>query len=528
MEQRDFIAPVAEMCLKKGGEIPLHDKRWRMNNLYRIKNEDGFTVRFQFNWAQGCLYDNIWYNNVVLKARQLGASTFIDLWILDECIFHPGLEAVIIADTKPHAEGLFRRKILFPFQNLPAVLGAKIEPEEGTKGSAGQLKLNNGSVISVGVSARSGTVQLLHISEFGKIAAKRPDVAQEIVTGSLQAAKSHKSIKWMESTAEGHGGYFYDYCEQARQTAQAIRSGTLDKLGPMDWKFFFFGWWQEPTYRLDGSPLQLNDEDAKYFSGTEMRVKAEMDTELTLDDEQKRWYLAKRRELKHDMKREFPATPDEAFEQSIEGAYFGELITRARKEGRVCDVPVSDGALVDTWWDLGMDDVTAIWFTQTIGREVHCIDYYEASGEGLPHFRDILTAKKYRYGRHVGPHDMAVRELGTGKSRLETAEGLGIRFEVVPRVGDKMDAIEAARTFLSLCWFDKTRCEKGLEHLSRYRKEWDDKRGTWKSSPLHDEHSNGADAFQTLAVGHRFGGTGFFGSDDSARAVVVSRKWGGA
>lgn len=508
----------------------LRDKWWRLNHLYKITNEDGETVQFRCNWAQVKLFREMWYKNVILKARQLGFSTLIDLWILDECLFHPGLEAGIVADTRGHAEEIFRRKIKFPYENLPVSIGGHIMPEEGTKGSAGQLRLNHGSVLSVGTSMRSGTVQLLHISEFGKLAARFPDKAEEVVTGSLQAAKSKKAVVWIESTAEGHGGYFFEYCDTARNISKEIAAGTYE-LTLMDYKFFFFAWWMEPTYMLHGPALQLSEADHEYFRvKLPAAVKDELGMDLELTDDQIRWYLAKRRELKDKIRREFPGTPDEAFEQSVEGAYFGKQMAQLRAEGHITQVPYKPGKAVDTWWDIGVNDRTCIWFTQDVGREVHIIDYYESEGEGLEHYKGVLEGKSdYRYCRHVGPHDLAAREFGTGKSRVETALALGIRFELVPRVGEKADAIEAARNILPICYFDKVRCEKGLEHLDKYRKKWDDHNAVFLSHPVHDKHSNGADAFQSFAMGHNFAGGFYQRAGRGARPVVVARKkWGGA
>jgi hypothetical protein len=459
-------------------------------------------------------------------------TTFIDVFILDECLFNAGIEAAIIADTRGHAEDIFRRKIDTPFQNLPEQLGQIIEPEEGTKGSTWQLRLNNGSVISVSTSMRSGTVQLLHISEFGKIAAKYPDKADEIVTGSLQAAKSQKALIFIESTAEGHSGHFYDYCQTAIKTAKEIQAGTYE-LNIMDYKFHFYAWWEEPSYVLD-IPLRMSDEDNKYFDDLEVKVQEEMGVTVRLTNAQKAWYLSKRKTMRRDdlMKREFPGVPSEAFDVSIEGAYFSSQMIIVRKDGRICNVPAKPGILVNTWWDLGMDDTTCILFTQDVGREIHHIDYHEESGEGLPHYYDVMKAKGYRYGKHFAPHDISVRELGTGKSRIEQARSIGLAFRIVPKVGDKMDSIEAARSIFKLCWFDRIKCEKLIEHLDSYRKEWDDKRSCYRSSPLHDKHSNGADGFQTFAMGHNFG-FGGFGSgegynDAGPRKVVTSKKWGGA
>lgn len=197
-----------------------------------------------------------------------------------------------------------------------------------------------------------------------------------------------------------------------------------------------------------------------------------------------------------------------SWQAALKGAYFAKELEAAREVGRIGKVPHQPSASVSTWWDLGMDDSTAIWFTQDIGREIHAIDYYEANGEGLAHYRDVLeklkTERGYRYATHYGPHDLAVRELGSGKSRVETARDLGLKFDVVPRVEHKSDAIQAARSLLGHLWIDETRCARGLVCLDSYRKEWDDKLQVFRDKPLHDWSSHAADALMTLARGHRF------------------------
>lgn len=191
-----------------------------------------------------------------------------------------------------------------------------------------------------------------------------------------------------------------------------------------------------------------------------------------------------------------------SFAASVIGSYFGREMKAAEDDGRITRVPHQPEIAVDTWWDLGIDDATAIWFTQSVGREIHCIDYYEQSGEGLPHYAKVLQDRGYVYGKHNAPHDIRVRELGSGRSRLEIAEGLGIRFGIVPDVG-LADGIGAARSFIARCWFDRVKTERGRMALTSYRKVWDEKRRVFQSQPLHDWASNGADGFRYLAVGHK-------------------------
>lgn len=191
-----------------------------------------------------------------------------------------------------------------------------------------------------------------------------------------------------------------------------------------------------------------------------------------------------------------------SFEGVAFGAYFGKQMQQAEKDGRIGKVPFETGVGVETWWDLGIGDSTAIWFTQSVGREIRVIDYYEASGEGFPHYAKKLQEKPYVYSVHHAPHDIEVRELGNGRSRKETAASLGIAFQVVPNLPID-DGIEAARTLLGRCWFDREKCERGLNALASYHKAYDDKLKDWKSYPQHDWSSHAADAFRYLSVGHK-------------------------
>lgn len=194
-----------------------------------------------------------------------------------------------------------------------------------------------------------------------------------------------------------------------------------------------------------------------------------------------------------------------SFKTPIEGAYYGAQINKAYKEKRVVDTIAVDPMLpVHTAWDLGMDDATTIWFIQLFKSEIRVVHYYENSGEGLPHYARYLhlwsNQKDVTYGKHYAPHDIKVRELGTGKSRLETARGLGLKFTQVKKLAI-IDGIEAVRNILNRCWFAKDGCYAGLEALKGYHKEFDSSRGVFRKTPVHDKNSHGADAFRTLAVG---------------------------
>jgi len=473
----------------------LSDQIWRLNNLYYIVNEIGQKVVFKLNKAQQQLFEQMHTQNLILKARQLGFTTFIDIFFLDCCLFGRNVEAGIIAHNREDASKIFRRKIQFPYENLNPAIKEHIPT---TTQSKSEMEFSNGSVISVGTSMRSGTLNYLHISEFGKICAKFPEKAREIVSGSLETIHTETGAAklFIESTAEGNSGYFFDYCQEAQALEQAGKP-----LTNMDFKFHFFPWWQDSRNSLS-DPVPVPQPLLKYFE------KIETEIGQTLTDQQRWWYVKKHNRLGDDLKREHPATPKEAFEQSIQGAYFPRQFVKARQDGRICRVPYMEGAAVDTWWDLGMNDVMAIWFTQTVGREIHLVDYYENSGEQFVFYAEKLREKQQQngmvtYGSHNAPHDIGVRELGgTGVDRWESALKVGIRFNRIPRIKAKIDSINAARNLFPLCWFDEERCSLGIKRLENYRKKWNEHARCYENTPLHDDNSNGADAFQTLAMGH--------------------------
>ena len=422
----------------------------------------------------------------------MGFTTFIQILILDTSIFHENIRAGVIAHHKDDAKVILRDKIKYPYKHLPEAIRAAVPMSSD---SSDEVTFGNNSSIRVSTSMRSGTLQMLHVSEYGKIASQYPEKAREIKTGAFPAVSVENMI-FVESTAEGAYGEFYDICKEAEDLQL---QGA--ELTPLDFRFHFRAWWEEKGYKLDDQNVVISVRFQRYFK--KLRDKYGIE----LSREQKSWYIKNEKTFGEDMKREYPSYPEEAFEASIEGAYFANEMRQAREDQRITSVPHVPGIPVNTWWDLGMNDENCIWFTQDIGREIHVIDYYANSGEGLMHYRDELDKrgkeKGYKYGEHIAPHDIKVRELGTGMSRWDTAAKMGLIFRIVDRPQSKMDSIQCARNVIPLCWFDEENCDEGIKALDNYKKEWDDKRGRWKDRPLHDANSNPADAFQTMASGRQ-------------------------
>ena len=188
-----------------------------------------------------------------------------------------------------------------------------------------------------------------------------------------------------------------------------------------------------------------------------------------------------------------------SFESSAIGSIYSQSLSKADNEGRITKVPYDSTIKVDTYWDLGMRDKTAIWFVQQKGSAIHLIDYFEDSGESLEYYASILDERGYVYDTHYLPHDANVREIGTGKSRLEIAQSLGLVTSIVPKMSIE-DGINATRMTLGRCWFDYEKTKDGLDALRQYRWAVTDK-GETKNRPLHDWTSHAADSFRYVCTG---------------------------
>lgn len=215
-----------------------------------------------------------------------------------------------------------------------------------------------------------------------------------------------------------------------------------------------------------------------------------------------------------------------SWEAAVKGAIFAREMEQARASGRITSVPYDPALPVETTWDLGVGDAMAVWFTQsTRGGEIRCIDYLEGQGEGFPYYIKRLAEKGYVYGKHWAPHDITVREMGSGRSRLEVANSQGLHFEVVPRfhteIGNEVEeGIHAVRMLFPRCWFDEVKCKDGLEALQHYRRDYNERLSEFKATPVHDWASHCADAFRYLATWHQIPVEA-----KKRRAAAMPREW---
>lgn len=463
------------------------EPRWRLSNLYTVINKDGQPVPFRPNDAQLQFLDQLHSRNIILKARQLGFTTLCCLVYLDACLFNPNTRAAVIAHKLQDAQAFFKDKVKYPYDQLPDELKARCP---ATQDSAESFAFTNNSSIRVSASVRSGTFQYLHISEFGKMCAQFPEKAREVVTGSLNTVPKNGFVV-IESTAEGQDGAFYRMTQEARRMREAGAP-----LTDLDYKFHFFPWWQDRAYSLPGAFVTIDEESARYFD--ELAANG-----ISTTPEQQAWYVKTESTQEGDMKREYPSTPDEAFEQALEGAYFSLQIAVANRQRRIGGFPFDPRYKVNTFWDLGRNDNTVIWLHQFIGGYHRFIGYYENSGEFIGHYvkwlRDWAEERQATFGDHYLPHDGDRQSLWLESGTLSVMDNLKFSPNIVKRPENKLEAITAGRSIFTRCQFDQAGCSVGLKRLRAYRKEWDDLRGVWKDRPLHDINSHGADGFLTFA-----------------------------
>ena len=501
----------------------LSSQLWRLEHLYWIENKAGQLQRFSLNRAQRRLHERLWYRNDILKARQLGISTYVAMLMLDMSLFRSNFHCGIIDKSLPDAQQKLA-KLHFAWDHLDYVppnpsamdvalarLGERIKSLSGVekKGewqprtlARSRLAFSNGSDVRVGTNLRGGTMQFLHVSELAYVSVHAPWRAREIRTGAINTVPPGGFIL-KESTHEG-GRYGVNY----ELTRQAMENMGKSELSPLDFRFFFFSWLDQDEYTLPGRGRWSRELDEYFLS-------LERETGVVLDAGQKRWYARMARVMGASMKQEYPGTPQEAFATGEEGSIYGSRIMALRERGRVgVEFEADPDAPTFTAWDLGLSDHTAIWLVQIMGDSFHWLDHYAASQQPLAHYVEKMKDWEKNHGVavtfHLLPHDAARRDAH-GISYVENMGRLGlVNVRVVPRTTDVWRGINTLRELLERSFFHARTQEKargfcgeeepgGVEHLELYRSRPPGVGGAIAESPVHDGHSHTADAARTFA-----------------------------
>lgn len=469
----------------------LLDKEWRIDNLYKIRNKEGKLVKFVRNRAQRHYGNNKWFRNLILKSRQLGFTTYEAIDALDDVLFTPNMDALMIAHNLEAGESIFGKKIVFAWDKLPQEIRQLYQLDSHTSKT---LKFDFGkekgfSSLAVDTSGRSGTYQRVHITELADIAKKFPKKIPDIIEGTIPAIPTTGRLD-IESTSQGGSGEFYDMFIEAWERGQPTQN--------QQYKAHFYNWTWDDEELLHIVPVAFSDmqESVKF---------EEYATKYNLSAVEITYYYLKWLSLNkkwNALKREYPTTPQEAFEAISEGTFYGEQIGAMEQNGQIGLVPYDMALKVHTVWDLGVGKNMRVGFFQKdkTTNTVRMVDHLTGQGsDGLPEMIAKVKNKPYVYGRHFGPHDLEATDIGSGKTRMETAKLLDFKFTLgEPQTIE--DGINAVSIWLSRLYVDKEHCKEWIRSMKSYEHEWDEKRGMYKDEPLHNWASHDADLSRYAAL----------------------------
>lgn len=467
----------------------LQSQHWRLDNLYTIKDKMGEERILKLNHAQTTTLVKYRHNKkIILKSRQQGISTLYVAYYLDKCLFQNGYEAGIQSYGRSESRKLKRRALLMWDKLDPLIkdmIGVKLlkSNEEG-------LEFSNGSVLKIG-NFRGDTLQGLHVSELAKISKLYPEKANELKTGAFQAVSVNSRIT-IETTAEGNTGLFVEMWQKAEAIALSGRP-----LTPMDFQAIFLPWYNDPDCYMSHD-YPPNDIGIKYLKELEEEL-----PELELEQGQLNWLYAKISELEEDFDREYPATPERAFSVSVHGAYFTKQLKRIKDTDRIEFVEYNPKYPVHVAFDLGLNDEMVLLFCQVVQGRPYIIDEYHNTGEGIPYYVDVMKSKPYNhnYGKIILPHDAKVKDLSTGRARVDTFRQLGLtNLVILPRLSFQ-ESIEMARSFLDGGVVIADRCDNTISALQNYRKKFDKALEVYMNIDVHDIHSNYSASLRYLAQG---------------------------
>ena len=472
----------------------LLNKKWRIDNLYKIRDKEGRLIKFHRNRTQKHLNVNLHTRNLILKSRQLGFTTEESIDSLDDVLFTPNIDVLLIAHNLEAGENIFNKKVSFAWEQLHPQMKELWDVDNKTSKT---LKFNFGgkgfSSIAVDTTGRSGTYQRVHITEFADLCKKYPKKVVDIIEGTIPAVPTTARID-IESTSQGASGEFFEMFMNAWNRGEPT--------SPLEWKAHFYNWtWDDAELERIKEPTP--------FSKMEQQDKFERYTQLhQLNQVQITYYYQKWLSLNknwNSLKREYPTTPTEAFEAAAEGTFYGEIIAAMEATGRIGIVPHDRVLKVHTVWDLGVGKNMVVGFYQRdiTTNQLRKIDYLEGEGsEALPEMIVKVLKKPYIYGKHFGPHDLETTDIATGQTRIKTAANLGLRFNLVEDVSLE-DGINAATLVLDKLIVDKENCKKWVLAMKSYGREWDEKRGMYKDEPYHNWASHGADEWRYAALAEK-------------------------
>jgi len=475
----------------------MSDPMWRLTHLYKIRDKGtGKVVEFQPNPQQRDVLESLLggcRRIVVLKARQLGMSTLMCIYMIDQMLWNSGWQGTII-DRNANSAALKLNTITkLALENLAPELASRVTI---LRSSDTILEVSvdgdTPSTIHAATHARGGTYNMLLVSEWGVIQHEDPKRSEEILSGALPSAETGTIV--VETTWRGPLG-----SGGLARIIRNARDNPIPQAGPMDWKILFFPWWRDPLYTAQGDPSTIIEHNARYL------MKLEQNLGITLSDGQKIWYNAKERELGESVLREYPSTMEECWQVPFKGAILAKQVSEARTAGRIRHLEYDRSHPLYTFWDIGSPPNTVIWFIQLIAGEIRVIDVLRGGFESLGELVGNLIAMGYLYTQHFLPHDAGSTKT-SGLSFQQELRRCGLsNTRTVPRTQDIEIGLGQLRSLFPRMIFNSSRTADGIEALECYRYSDD-------NHPHHDGNSHYADALRCLA-------------EAQTRGMIVAEGW---
>ena len=482
------------------------NREWRLDNLYAVVDRVGRMVPFWLKPQQRLMLRNMHTRNLLLKYRQMGGTTFWLVLMFDTCMFEPHKVCALLMHDKQ--TGVQKMRIIM--RKMHAALDPALQDLNPIDAKQREMLLfKNGSSLQATASMLGGTTHVMHWSEFGKICANDPKLADSLVNDSLPSV-SKECIVGVESTGEGNVGYFAQWVLEALDSQQAGRPVTST-----DWKLLFFGCQDDPDCtKVDWEGDVIPEWLQVYFD------RLEKDKKIVCSPAHKAWYLSEIKRVNKTgepgnghvkVKNNFPHTPEEAMEDDVEGSILEHEFDYLYRNNRIGHFPFDNRLPVDLWMDIGRD-TTAIWFSQDRDGMTRFIRYYENKGHNLPFYAAILKNEQgkhgYVWGRIMLPHDGRHSDVGMGEhetrwSVLEKLMGCKIQ-PPPPRPMSIDDDVELARAKIIQCQFHEVDCGAGLKALKSVSWRVDARYGVYARDIKHNWASHGFAGFRTYSKNHTF------------------------
>lgn len=478
----------------------LSDPIRRICTLYTVRDDKGVERPFVPKPEQMQVLIEIFVNGnekiLIIKARQLGMSTLIDIVIADHITFNAGQQCSIVDQKLNDASLKLRGKVRGTFDSLPEMLRRPMEILKSNDSEFTVRRMNIGgnhdapSSCFAGPGARGGTNQILHISEWGPIQHNDPNRSKELLTGALPSAEENLTI--IETTWMGpKAGDLWRLVEQA-----ILVKAKPELKTSKDYTLLFFPWWNEPKYKVSGNMDRVSKEVWAYFKELQQHPEVKAAGHF-FDQDQILWYETVAMTKGDERYREYPSVLDEAFLAPIPGAIWGKHVDVARGAGRILDFPVDRSRLVYTFWDLGAPMNTRVVYVQFVDGMVHIIDH-DTGLDLLPADRVAhMINKGYAFGGHFFPHDGGRKEYSglTFAQQMKTAGLAGIK--LLPRTREPWVGINEVSALFHRFIIQK-KCVELIASMSCYHTQMDDD-GKQTSEIVHDDFSHDCDAVRYIA-----------------------------